>query len=113
MFDTIHRKQTVKVVTVRMDEAIHAALKKLRFTKEAPSVNKVAIWSLLDQILAHEEAFVALMQNYGFESPDELREYLSAIYDYQKVEDDSVAPSPTLDMVSSTPLEEQGNARIA
>ena len=82
----LHRDQSQKMITVRMDEAIHAALGKLRFSKEAPSVNKLAIWTVLDYIFRDETAFNTLMQGYGFETQDELIDYLSLVYGYAKEE---------------------------
>jgi len=82
MFQNIRKEQTQKMVTVRMDAPIHTALAKLRFSREAPSVNKLAIWAILDYIFRDEQALDTLMKSYGFESQDELLTYLSGVYSY-------------------------------
>lgn len=82
MFQNIRREQTQKMVTVRMDAPIHTALAKLRFSREAPSVNKLAIWAILDYIFRDEQAFDTLMKSYGFENHEELLNYLKEVYGY-------------------------------
>ncbi|MDD3472903.1 MAG: hypothetical protein PHS86_08980 [Syntrophaceae bacterium] len=83
----MRREQTQRMVTVRMDAPIHTALGKLRFLKEAPSVNKLAIWAILDYIMRDSNAFDTLMKSYGIDSKDELLSYLSAVYGYSSPEE--------------------------